>query len=378
MPPAPPADAAAPMTGSARLLAAAHRQPVDATPVWFMRQAGRSLPAYRRLRQRHDLLTLARTPELCTEVTLLPVDALGVDGAVLFADIMLPLEGMGVPFRIEPDVGPVIPDPLRRAADVARLRVLDAEAATPYVFEALRMLRPALGDRAALIGFAGSPFTLACYLVEGRATRDYPRTRAMVHGAPRVFEALMTTLTEVVSRYLVAQVEAGAQMVQLFDSWAGVVSAEVYDRQVRPHVARVFAALEGRAPAIYFATGAGHLLGSLAATGSPGFGVDWRVPLDEAWDRLGADRFLQGNLDPAALLAPWPVTARATREVLRRARGRPGHIFNLGHGVDPATDPARLAAVVDLVRRVTGTPAYAGAAVSRGAAPRAATARGPR
>lgn len=337
------------MTGAARMLAACRRKPVDRTPVWFMRQAGRSFAAYRALRERHGILELARTPELCTRVTLMPVEELGVDAAVMFADIMLPLEGMGVPFHIEPDVGPIVERPLREEADVAALRVVPAEEGTPYVLEAIRLVRGELGERAALIGFSGAPFTLACYLIEGRPSRDYARAKAMLYGRPALWRRLMETLTEVVIRYLRAQVEAGAQVVQLFDSWSGALSPDVYARAVLPHSRRIFDALRGTVPTIHFGTGNAHLLPLMAAAGPDLVSVDWRVPLDAAWESIGTERGIQGNLDPTLLLAPFDVTAEGAREVLRRAAGRPGHVFNLGHGVLPETDPADLARLVALV-----------------------------
>ncbi|HVA21619.1 MAG TPA: uroporphyrinogen decarboxylase [Candidatus Micrarchaeia archaeon] len=347
-----------PMTGSARLLAACAHRPVDATPVWFMRQAGRSLPAYRRLRERHDLLTIARTPELATAATLMPVDRLGVDAAVLFADIMLPLTGMGVPFEIRPGTGPVVPDPIRSETDLRRLRVADPAEATPYVLETIRAVRRELGDRAALVGFAGGPFTLACYCVEGHAARDFPRARGWLHADPVAFATLMTVLTDTTIRYCAAQVEAGAQVVQLFESWAGVLAPADFDRHVAPHLRRIVLALRGLVPVIVFATGATHLLGSLARLGSPGLSLDWRVPLDQGWRAVGHDRFVQGNLDPAVCLGPWSVVQPAAEAVLRLAGGRPGHIFNLGHGVDPATDPDCLRRLVELVHAAgpVGTP----------------------
>ena len=339
----------APMTGRARLLAAAHRQPVDVTPVWFMRQAGRALPEYRALRVKHDFMTVATTPELAVEATLMPVTRLGVDGAVLFADIMLPLDGMGVPFRIEPSVGPVIDNPIRTAADVDALRVIPAEEATPYVLDALRLLRRELGERAATLGFSGAPFTLACYLVEGRSSREYPKTKALMYGQPEVWHRLMTTLTEVVTRYLRAQIEAGADAVQLFDSWLGLLGPDTYAQCVLPYTTRIFADLAGLAPTIHFSTGTVSLLDQIATAGSDLVSVDWRLPLDDAWARLGPNQGIQGNLDSTLLMAPLQVVEAGTRDVLRRAAGRPGHIFNLGHGILPETPPEALARVVATV-----------------------------
>jgi len=349
------------MNPAARLLAAARRESVDATPVWFMRQAGRSLPGYRALRQRLSLLEMVRQPELCAEVTCMPVDLLGVDAAVLFADIMLPLEGMGVPFEIQEGVGPVVTDPIRSRAQVERIRMVAAEEATPYLFSAIRIARQRLGERAALIGFAASPFTLACYLVEGRGSRDYPHVRALMHGEPRLWHQLMATLTEILSGYLRAQVAAGAQLVQVFDSWVGVLDAAAFRGHVAPHLGRLFQALAESAPALYFSTSSSHLLAEIAATGTPGVSVDWRLPLDRAWATVGHDRFIQGNLDPALVLCPWPVLRPAAETVLNQANGRPGHIFNLGHGVLPDSDPEQLQRLVNLVHSFTpGAPADLG------------------
>ncbi len=337
------------MTGRARLLAAAGRKPVDTTPVWFMRQAGRCLPEYRALREKYDFMTVAMTPELAAEATLMPIDRFGVDGAVLFADIMLPLDGMGIPFRIEPSVGPVIDAPVRTAADVARLRVVGAEEATPYVLAALRLLKTELGERAALLGFSGAPFTLACYIVEGRSSREYPKTKALMYGDPETWHALMDILTEVVIRYLRGQIEAGADAVQLFDSWLGLLGPDTFERFVAPYTRRIFAALHGLAPTIHFSTGTASILEGIAATGPDIVSVDWRLPLDDAWARLRPDQGIQGNLDSTLLMAPFPAVAEGARDVLRRAGGRPGHVFNLGHGILPTTDPDQLSRLVATV-----------------------------
>lgn len=342
------------MTGEQRMLAAARRQAVDCTPVWFMRQAGRCLADYRRLRNRYDILTLAKTPELSAEVTVMPVDQLGVDAAVMFADIMLPLEGMGVPFRIEPDIGPIIPDPIRSDEDIARLRVVEALEATPYVFEAIRLIRTALGDRAALIGFSGAPLTLACYLIEGRPSRDYARAKSLMLGQPSLWHRLMETITEVVIRYLRAQIGAGIQVAQLFDSWVGIVSPDDYRDFVLPYSRRVFESLRGSGvPTIHFGTGAASLLELMASAGADGLSVDWRVRLDDAWRRIGHERVIQGNLDPTVMLAPFPAIASRATSILEQAGGRRGHIFNLGHGVLPDTPPEHLRALVELVHART-------------------------
>jgi uroporphyrinogen decarboxylase len=341
-----------PWTGETRFVAALHHEDPDATPVWFMRQAGRCLPDYRRLRERHDILTLAKTPELCAQVTIMPVDAFGVDAAVLFADIMLPLEPMGVSLEIVPEIGPIIHAPIRSQADVDRLRLIEPAEELGFVMEAIRLVRRDLDGRQAVIGFAGSPFTLACYLVEGRPSRDYAIAKAFMFGEPDAWHALMTKLSTVVIGYLNAQIDAGVHVVQLFDSWVGGLAPDDYVRYVQPHVARIFAEVHG-APTIHFGTGTASLLEPMAAAGGDLLGIDHRVPLDVAWERIGLDRGIQGNLDATRLLAGWDATAGGARDVLRRAANRPGHVFNLGHGVLPDTDPALPRRLVDLVHSET-------------------------
>jgi uroporphyrinogen decarboxylase len=339
-------------TGATRFLAAlAHEEP-DATPVWFMRQAGRCLAEYRQLRERYSILTLAKTPELCARVTRMPVDTFGVDAAVLFADIMLPLEPMGVDLEIEPSIGPIIHNPIRSRADVDRLRLIEPGEDVAFVMEAIRLVRRELDGRQAVIGFSGSPFTLACYLVEGRPSRDYAIAKAFMYREPAAWHALMEKLATVVTDYLNAQIEAGAQVVQLFDSWVGALSPDDYARYVQPHVRGVFEGVHG-APTIHFGTGAASLLELMADAGGDVISVDHRVPLDVAWDRVGQDRGIQGNLDATRLLAGWEATEEGARDVLARAGGRPEHIFNLGHGVLPDTDPDLLRRLVDLVHETT-------------------------
>ena len=343
-----------PLTAAERFRRACRRQEVDATPVWFMRQAGRSFAGYRALRERYDILTLAKTPELCTQVSLMPVDELGVDGAVLFADIMLPLQGMGVSLEIEPDVGPIIHEPIRGSSDVQRLTRLEPEEHVPFVLEAIRLLRQELADRAAVIGFAGAPFTLACYLIEGRPSRDYARAKSLMLSQPATWSALMDRLTEATIDYLTAQARAGADVVQLFDSWAGALAPSDYEESVLPWVQRIFAAVrQTSVPSISFGTGNASLLELFASGGSDLISVDWRVPLDEAWQRIGYDHGIQGNLDPARPLAGWEAAWQGMRDVLARAVGRPGHVFNLGHGVLPDTDPEVLKRLVDAVHTET-------------------------
>ena len=342
------------MTGAERFLAACRREEVDATPVWFMRQAGRCLAEYRELRERYDILTMARTPDLCARVTLMPVDTFGVDAAVLYADIMLPLEGMGVPFSIDPGIGPIVHDPVRTAADVEALSIIDAEEATPFLFETIRNLRHELDGKTALIGFAGAPYTVASYMIEGRPTKDFGRSKGLMFGQPEVWRRLMETLTEVTIRYLYAQVQAGVQVVQLFDSWMGSLGRREYEENVLPYSRRIFDALKVLGvPTIHFGTGTAGLLEQMTAAGSDIVSVDWRIPLDEAWRRIGHDRGIQGNLDPAVLMAPWEVIERESRRVLDYAEARPGHIFNLGHGVLADTPSEHLTRLVDLVHEVS-------------------------
>lgn len=341
-------------TGVARFLDACHLRQPDATPAWFMRQAGRCLAEYRELRKRYDILTMAKTPELCAQVTLMPVKEFGVDAAVLYADIMLPLEGMGVSLEIEPDVGPIIHNPVRTMQDVDALRIIDPEEATPFVMEAIRLVRRELEGKQAVIGFSGAPFTLACYLIEGRPSRDYAIAKSLMYGQPETWHALMNKLTEVVSRYLVAQVSAGADVVQLFDSWVGALSPSVYKRFVQPYSKRIFDAVKQTStPSIHFGTGTASLLELMTEAGGDVISIDWRMDLDTAWTRIGYDRGIQGNLDPTLLLTPWNVIEEGMHDVLRRAANRPGHIFNLGHGVLAPTPPEILRRLVDAVHETT-------------------------
>ena len=327
-------------------LRACRDEVVDHVPVWFMRQAGRSLPEYRALRSSHSILDMCRDAELAAEATLQPVTRLGVDAAILFSDIVVPLEGMGVELDIEPGVGPVIEKPIRAREDVERLRPLEPEADVPYVLDAIKILRSELD--VPLIGFGGAPFTLASYLVEGGPSRNHVRTKALMYGAPDVWDLLMKRLSTAVAGYLMAQVKAGAQAIQLFDSWAGHLDPESYRRHVLPHVERIFATTSASGvPSIYFGIMTGELLPLMAGSGANVIGIDWRVPLDVARERVGG-RPVQGNLDPATLFAPWEALEAQTLDVLRRGGGR-AHVFNLGHGVLPETDPDVLKRVVETV-----------------------------
>lgn len=343
-----------PRTGVGRFLAACHLRQPDATPVWFMRQAGRCLVEYRELRKRYDILTMAKTPELCAQVTLMPVARFGVDAAVLYADIMLPLEKMGISLEIEPDIGPIIHNPVRTMRDVEALSVLPAGESTPFVLDAIKLVRHELEGKQAVIGFSGGPYTLACYMIEGRPSRDYALAKSLMYGQPAVWHALMAKLTEVVSDYLVAQIHAGVDAVQLFDSWVGALSPSVYRQFVQPYNRRIFEAVKkAGTPSIHFGTGTASLIEEMVEAGGDVISVDWRVDLDDAWARIGCDRGIQGNLDPALLLTPWETIEAGMRDVLRRAANRPGHIFNLGHGVLAPTDPDLLRRLVDAVHLET-------------------------
>jgi len=333
------------------LVRAARRELVDRRPVWFMRQAGRSLPEYRKIRETYDLFTICQNPELCAEVTLQPVRRLGVDGAVLFADIMLPVAfGLGVELQLVDGVGPVVERPIRSMADIDRLQARSPGEAVPFVLETIKLLRRELDSSVAMIGFAGAPFTLAGYLIEGKPSREFLITKTMMYTEPALWDALMTRLSRLVLDYLLAQIDAGAQLVQLFDSWVGCLSPADYRRYVQPHVAGIFKGLRrADSPSIHFGTGTAGILSLMREAGGDVIGVDWRVDLGEAWRVIGYDRGIQGNLDPAVLLAPWPLIEDGARRVIEAAGGRPGHIFNLGHGVLPASPVEHLQRLVEFV-----------------------------
>jgi uroporphyrinogen decarboxylase len=322
--------------------------PDDRVPVWFMRQAGRSLPEYRAVRGSGSILDAIHDPELSAEITLQPVRRYGVDAAILYSDIVVPVAAIGFGVDVAPGVGPVVEQPFARAADLDRLRPLDPEGDTPYVLETVRILAKELP--VPLIGFAGAPFTVASYLIEGRPSRTYARTKALMHGEPVVWHQLMERLADLAIASLRSQVDNGAQALQVFDSWAGALAPPVYEEFVLPHSRRVFDEVADLdVPRIHFGVGTGELLGLMASAGADVVGVDWRVPLDEARRRVPSDKALQGNLDPALVLAPQEVVDTAVRDVLDRNAGHPGHVFNLGHGVLPETDPAVLERVVELV-----------------------------
>ncbi|HEY6546687.1 MAG TPA: uroporphyrinogen decarboxylase, partial [Vicinamibacteria bacterium] len=317
-----------------RFLRACRREALDRAPVWFMRQAGRYMAEYRALREKHSLLHLCRTPELAVEVTLQPVRALGIDAAILFSDLLIPLAPLGIPFDFAQGEGPVVEKPVRSAADVAALRRFEPREDLGMVLEAIRLLRREL--KVPLIGFAGAPFTLASYAIEGGRSSNYARVKSLMYQEPDTWHRFAALLAETVLDYLRAQIEAGAQAVQVFDSWVGALSAAEYREFLLPHVSGIFAGLRSTGvPAIHFGTGAFHLLPLLREAGGDVIGLDWRAPLDEGWARVGHDVAVQGNLDPTLLFAPRERLLQGVDDVVRRAAGRPGHIFNLGHGILP-------------------------------------------
>lgn len=340
-----------PWTGRSRFRAACYHKPADTTPVWFMRQAGHVLGAYRALREKYDILTLARTPELCADISLLPVKEYGVDAAVMFTDIVLPLPGMGLTTELDPTIGPIIQNPVRTMYDVAALRVSEAVEATPFVTEAIRLVRDELAGKQALIAIAGAPFTLALYIIEGRPSRDYHVAKALMHEQPAVWHALLHKLSDVLARYVRAEVQAGADAVQLFDSSVGILGPFDYKKFVQPYSRRVLDAVRhAGATSIHFGTANASLLELMTEAGGDVLGVDWRVDIDTAWEQIGVEeRGIQGNLDPTLLLAPWETVRAATLDILRRVDARPGHIFNLGHAIHPATNPDYLHRLVDMV-----------------------------
>jgi uroporphyrinogen decarboxylase len=343
-------------TADSVFIKACRRQPVSYAPVWYMRQAGRSLPEYRATRAGTAMLDACSNADLVTEITLQPVRRYGVDAAILFSDIVVPLRAVGLDIDIRPGVGPVIDKPVSGDGDLARLRDLEP-VDVEFVSRAIEMLTAELGGTP-LIGFAGGPFTLACYLVDGGPSKTFDRTRSLMYGNPELWSALLGRLADITISFLTVQVRAGASAVQLFDSWVGIVSPEDYRRSVLPYSRRIFSALAATGvPRIHFGVGTGELLGLLGEAGADVVGVDWRVPLDDAVHRVAPGKALQGNLDPAVLLAPWPVIEERARAVLGKGRMAESHIFNLGHGVLPDTDPDMLARLTDLVHSVPAGPA---------------------
>jgi uroporphyrinogen decarboxylase len=333
-------------------LRACRGEPVDRIPVWFMRQAGRSLPEYRKARAGVPMLEACRRPDLVVEITLQPVRRYGVDAAILFSDIVVPLHAVGVPIDIKPGVGPVLDTPIQTRADLAALRRPEPDDFAP-IDQAVRGVVGSLPPDVPLIGFAGAPFTLASYLIEGGPSRHHERTKALMHSDPELWHDLLARVADISAEFLRIQIRAGARAVQLFDSWAGALSAADYRRFVLPHSKAVLSDLAGLdVPRIHFGVGTSEFLGLMADAGADVVGVDWRLPLDEA-ARRAPGKALQGNLDPALLLADWPVVEREVHRIIAEGRAAPGHVFNLGHGVLPATDPEMLARVTDTVHSAT-------------------------
>jgi len=336
-----------------RFLKACRREPVDCTPVWFMRQAGRYMAEYRALRAKHSILELCKTPELAAQVTLQPIDRFPLDAAIIFADILLPLEPMGLSLEFAAGEGPVIHNPVRNQADVERLNVIDG-GELDYVAEAIRQARHALNGRVPLIGFAGAPFTLASYAIEGGSSRNYLLTKQLMYGEPKAWHQLMDKFARVITGYLRRQIKAGAQAIQLFDSWVGCLSVGDYVEYVMPHVQLIFEGLKREGvPMIHFGTGTSAMLRQMREAGGDVIGIDWRIHLDEAWATVGHDVAVQGNLDPLTLFAPLHEIERRVADILRRAGGRPGHIFNLGHGILPTTPIEHVAATIDMVHKLS-------------------------
>jgi uroporphyrinogen decarboxylase len=337
-----------------RFLRACRREPVDRTPVWFMRQAGRYMSEYRALRQKYSLLEICRTPDLATLVTLQPVQRLDIDAAILFSDLLLPLEPMGLPFDFVQGEGPAIERPVRSEADIDRVRVFEPREALGFVMDAIGRIKRELGEAVPLIGFAGAPFTLASYAIEGGHSNHFAITKALMYGHPEAWHRLCDKLATIVADYLLAQIDAGVDAVQVFDSWVGALNAEDYREFAVPHTRRLFEAVGGRVPTIHFGTGTASILAEMRDTGGDVIGLDWRVRLDTGWSAVGHDRAVQGNLDPTLLLGPRDRMFRGAADVLAQAGGRPGHIFNLGHGILPMTPLENVQALARFVHQYPG------------------------
>jgi uroporphyrinogen decarboxylase len=334
-----------------RFLKACRREPVDMTPVWFMRQAGRYMAEYRALREQYSLLEICRTPDLATLVTLQPLARIELDAAILFSDLLLPLEPLGLPFDFVKGEGPQVDHPIDAPADIDRLRVFEPREALGHVLQAIRQIQRELDGRVPLIGFAGAPFTLASYAIEGGHSNNFAKTKALMYGHPDAWHRLCEKLSTVVADYLAAQIEAGVDAVQLFDSWVGALDATDYAEFALPHTRAVFDRIAGRVPTIHFGTGTSTILESLREAGGDVIGVDWRIPIDEAWSRIGFDRAVQGNLDPTLLLGPPARMLQQADAILKRVGGRAGHIFNLGHGILPGTPVDNVQLLVEHVHQ---------------------------
>jgi uroporphyrinogen decarboxylase len=336
-----------------RFVRACKALPVDRTPVWFMRQAGRYMPEYRAVRKQHSLIEICKNPQLAAEVTITAAEFLNVDAAIIFADLLLPLEVMGLPFHFSAGEGPVIDSPVRSSEDIRRLRT-DFAGDLGYVAEAVGLVARHFGAKLPVIGFCGAPFTLASYMIEGGGSRHYINTKALMYSQPQAWDELLGKLVAVTSAYARAQVEAGADVIQVFDSWVGCLSVEDYRQYVLPRTTELIQSLKtSGAPVIYFGTDTSTLLASMKGTGANAIGLDWRIPLDEGWKRLGNDVAVQGNLDPVVLFADWKQVKAGARRILDQAGGKPGHIFNLGHGILPETPVENVKALAEYVQEQT-------------------------
>jgi uroporphyrinogen decarboxylase len=336
-----------------RFLKACRREPVDVTPVWFMRQAGRYMSEYRAIREQHSLLEICRTPDLAAEVTLQPVRRIEVDAAILFSDLLLPLEPMGLPFDFVKGEGPQLERPIESPSDIDKLKMFEPREALEHVLETIAVVKQELRGRVPLIGFAGAPFTLASYAIEGGHSNNFARTKSLMYGHPEAWHRLCDRFATVVGDYLNAQIDAGVQAIQVFDSWVGTLSASDYREFALPHSKKIFDSIAGRVPAIHFGTGTATMFPELREAGGDVIGVDWRVPIDEAWEDIGFDRAVQGNLDPTLLLGPPRRMLDQADNILKRVAGRPGHIFNLGHGILPSTPVENVQMLAQYVHRAS-------------------------
>ncbi len=340
-------------SGDYRFLKACRKEEVDCTPVWMMRQAGRYLPKYRKMREKHSFLEMCKTPELAVEVTLQPFELIDLDAAILYSDILIPVEAMGIDLEFIESRGPVIHNPVRTLADIKKLKVVDPYEGVPFVMEAIKILRRELDGKAPLIGFSGVPFTLASYMIEGGASKNYLEAKQMMYNAPAMFHELMQKITDTVIAYLNAQVDAGAQAIQVFDSWVGCLTPQDYKKYVLPYSKQVLDSIKGGVPRIHFGTGTAGFLDLLKEAGGDIIGVDWRIDLDTAWEILGHDVGVQGNFDSSKLFGTEEIIEESVKDILDRAGNRPGHIFNLGHGIQPKTPPEKAAFLVDTVHRLS-------------------------
>ncbi|MGB9628601.1 MAG: uroporphyrinogen decarboxylase [Thermodesulfobacteriota bacterium] len=330
-------------------LLACRRKPTPYTPIWLMRQAGRYLKEYRALRKRYSFLELCKNPELAAEVTLLPIKKFKLDAAIIFSDILIPLEPMGIEMGFQKGEGPVIHHPIREIKQIERLRIIEPEEDIPFLLKTIRIVREELEEKVPLIGFSGAPFTLASYIIEGGHSKDYLITKGMMYRSPLAWNGLMEKLSDVLIRHLNAQIRSGVQALQLFDSWVGCLSPSDYENYVLPFSKKVIAGVDRKIPLIHFATTTSTLLEKMKAAGGDVIGVDWRIEIGEAWARLGNEVGIQGNLDPAVLLGPIDLIKREVKRILHQAEGRPGHIFNLGHGILPQTPVEHVEALIDFV-----------------------------